>query len=1238
MGLQSLRAGALHLGAAAGTLACVVLLLFGSSSSSAAGPPFLWQSGETGAGAGQTTFPRGVAVAPDGAPNKGHVFVSDQNNIRIDEFTPWGKFVRAWGWDVVASGPGNTGAEFEICVQANGDTCKVGLEGTGTGEFGFFGPQGIAVDSSGAVYVVDQANRRVEKFDREGHFVSMFGGKVNKTKEEAAAPEAQQNRCPVDPGDVCKAGVQGTGNGQFGAWKIGSYIAIDPTDRVYVGDKERVQRFNTAGEYQSQFSIGTETTESLAADTEGNLYLTRSSGGGSATKDGVLKYSASGTLLKTCEVSKPQGIALDPEGRLYVISGETSPVIGKYAPGFVKSNAACEEEEGFGQEEPPSPSPNASTGIAFGFCAGSPKPGDVLLTNASSTKAFVRAYGSGPVGCEAAPPVPPQVTTQYALSVNSDSALLQARITPNFFPDTIYFVEYGTGNCATGGCDSKAPITAAVLTAELTKQALPSSAVSLLGLAPGTTYHYRFVAESTGGGPEYGLRPGGEEGEGGEATFAAGLEGIFTTPSLPSSPAGGCLNEALRTSASAFLPDCRAFEMVSPVGKNGFGIETSIIGVNSLAHAELDQSAGDGAGFAYSSKQAFGDQLGSPWSPQYLAHRDPGAGWSTHGISPQLEGFSASDSARFEFDTEFKYFSEDLSQAWFFHNGEPPLAPCAPQDSPVLYRRDNTTDGFEALHCEPNQPTNPWHSIDLQGVSKDGCRAVFRSTSSLTEEAEPAGPYQLYESDCEGGLPVKSGEGGLRLVSVLPGGEGPCETTSGAGSGTGAQSEGRDMNVWHAFSEDAKRLYWTCGNKLYLRTDPDLSVGGDEEVVEATPKKSGFSLPTFFKTASPDGLRALMVAGGSLWSYDAETHALSEIAAGLPSTGGFLGANEDATRAYLVSTKALTPNPSSEGETAKEGANNLYLFEGGDFTFIGVLSAEDLSSESRKLSPTHLLPYRRASRVSPDGLHVAFISTAQLTGYDNTDQVSGEADNEVYLYDAEPGGPGELHCVSCNPTGARPIGRNVNGEAGVSRFWAAAWIPGWTTQLYQGRPLSADGSLLFFNSIDPLLPRDTNGRKDVYEWERGESVAQCQAKGTGQYVPSAGGCLSLISTGQDSSDSEFIDADTDGSDVFIRTGESLVGTDPGLLDVYDARVNGGFPEPPPPRSACEGGACQSPPGPPVLPTPASSIFEPGGSKPNQRQCPKGKRKVHRAGKTRCVALHHKKHHRRAHRKHGRTAR
>ncbi|HEU4905520.1 MAG TPA: hypothetical protein VFT19_05330, partial [Solirubrobacterales bacterium] len=173
------------------------------AASSPAAPPLLWERC-VGAAADDVScrIPRGVASDP----NDGTVYVTDQANRRIVVFSPWGSIERAWGWDVVESGPGDDTTapedQFEICVPANGDVCKAGVQGSGSGQFGSI-PQGVAVDSSGAVYVVDFSNRRVQKFDSEGNFVLMFGGQVNKTKVEEAAPAAQQNRCTAASGDVC---------------------------------------------------------------------------------------------------------------------------------------------------------------------------------------------------------------------------------------------------------------------------------------------------------------------------------------------------------------------------------------------------------------------------------------------------------------------------------------------------------------------------------------------------------------------------------------------------------------------------------------------------------------------------------------------------------------------------------------------------------------------------------------------------------------------------------------------------------------------------------------------------------------------------------------------------------------------------------------------------------------------------------------------------------------------------
>jgi hypothetical protein len=1306
----------------------------------------------------------------------GHVFVADLASARINEFTAWGEFARTWG------GPGK-----------------------GEGQFGPDAPEGIAVDSAGSVFAVDLGNVRVQKFDPEGHFVLTFGGKVNKSKEEAVAPESEQNLCPVAPTDICQAGTEGTGSGQFGAWADpGSFIAIDrkatstaSDDVIYVGDQNRIQLFDDEGHYIKDLpdpdGVLSGKVQSLAIDPQSeSLYVDLEN------KENAWRLGLTGNEACELEVARPSAIAADISGNVWVVSAEKfgTPSIDMRVVQF--DGGSCKETSSFDATEEGFKN---SSGLAANTCVGSESPGNLFISNASSANAFVRAYGTPPVGCEPAPLKAPEIGAQYAASVGTQSALVRAHISPQFMKDTTFYVEYGTGGCASGGCANRVPLSGSLpLGGGITKAFVTTSSVLLKGLSPGTAYHFRFVAESEGGGPEFGVRPKGDEGLEGEATFGAGIDATFRTPR--SLRPGSCPNQPLRTGASAFLPDCRAYEMVSPVDKNGGSIETFQTLSSGHMPAAHDQSAAGGDGITYSARQAFGDAIGSPYSSQYLSRRDSGTGWSTHSLNAPHEGFPGSEGTLF--DAEYKHFSEDLSQAWLVHAANPPLAPCGPADSSALYRRNNLTDTYEALHCELNRRFVAG-GIELLGVSGDGCRAVFRARGKLTAEAEEggtqSGPAQLYEASCE--APPRP-EGPLRLASILPSGL-RCKGESTAGTETSIGNEGRANPVWHAFSEDGERLYWSCGESLYLREHADqpqsamlhggaggtgkltsgsasvsslvaakgagdLSSGSavignlkttvgsfvvgqpvnpvagkipaGTSVVEVGPGTLTLSAPaeatasavsivskgpqpfaigqTIIGQGIPDGTTISAVGAGTLTlsknatekgnvtfeafsecteaqkacsrpvaepfcdlggckgprfqsatpagakmlftNYDPGTgdyllksfdatgkgsaaEATSTLAAGLKIGGervGLLGASEDLSNVYLVAGKVLTETPNSQGDVAVEGRPNLFFYrESSGFSFVGTLSSADLSPSEEIPSPVHPMLFRRASRVSPDGLHAAFMSSAPLTGFDNTDAESGEADAEVFVYDATANeGAGRIVCASCNPTGARPTGRDIVDK---QTLWAVATIPGWQSQLDPGRPLSENGRRLFFNSFEPLVNRDTNEREDVYEWEEvdGKGKAgeeECEERGAELFDEEASGCISLISSGQSPTDTEFIDADRDGSNVFIRTGESLVPKDPGLVDVYDARIDGGFAEPEPPKPPCEGEGCQSPPPPPALKTPASlGSYPPNAKAAPKQSCPKGRHRAKKKGKSRCVA-NHKRHNRRAHAKQGGAAR
>jgi hypothetical protein len=321
--------------------------------------------------------------------------------------------------------------------------------------------------------------------------------------------------------------------------------------------------------------------------------------------------------------------------------------------------------------------------------------------------------------------------------------------------------------------------------------------------------------------------------------------------------------------------------------------------------------------------------------------------------------------------------------------------------------------------------------------------------------------------------------------------------------------------------------------------------------------------PARFWFASDDGSLAYFTEGETLKAFDIETGATT-IAT---QVVGLMGASEDGSRAYFVSKADLD----GSGDAAA-GQPNVYLVEEGVTTFVATLSVTDVSP-ALLLTPATSFPALRTSSVSTDGRFLAFTSDASLTGADNIDADSGLPDTEAYYYEAD---TDELRCVSCNLTGARPTGRVVKGFAGAEQGFAAQ-IPPWKNQFHAPRVISADGSKVFFESLERLVARDENAMQDVYMWTRSGSEAQCKAIGAELYNPVAGGCISLISSGTGNEDARFVDSTPNGSDVFFKTAASLLPQDPGHVDIYDARVGGGFPPPTTPECEADPASCVEPP-------------------------------------------------------------
>jgi hypothetical protein len=187
------------------------------------------------------------------------------------------------------------------------------------------------------------------------------------------------------------------------------------------------------------------------------------------------------------------------------------------------------------------------------------------------------------------------------------------------------------------------------------------------------------------------------------------------------------------------------------------------------------------------------------------------------------------------------------------------------------------------------------------------------------------------------------------------------------------------------------------------------------------------------------------------------------------------------------------------------------------------------------------------------------------------------------------------------------------------------------------RFLSEDGNRAFFETTEALVGEDSDGGLDTgvdtYEWEA-PGTGSC-SEAAAPFIAQDGGCLYLLSPGDEGENAYFLDASASGEDAFILTRARLAGQDrDSLFDVYDARVGGGLAaQADLPAAACEAEACKGPTGEvPPAPAPASANFQgpgnPAGAKPD---CPRAKRPVKRKGRWVCLPRHPK--HRHSHHPH-----
>jgi hypothetical protein len=1192
-----------------------------------------------GSGPGQLDRPAALAVDNSGSPSKHAIYVSElgvdegpgaSRHPRVQKFDSAGEFVWMIGEGVDQTDGG------DLCTKAEGHVCGKGAESSEEG--GFVSAPSIAVGPGGVLYAVDDVLlpgniriQRLQRFEPSGAQIppeTILQEGTSAVRPRAIAVDAagdlwvtSQNaglRKHCAPGWASCAGPF-----QAGVGFATNALAIDAGGDLYAAQSELRDNgfdfFNVIAAF-----------DPTTGDVLRRFAYTARNGGANAINGLAVHESPDGKILFSPASEEVHYVFEPPPGPVPAApslevpagglgstkatlvaevnpEGKASEVQFQYVDEATYLKDVEELGPGHGFDHAKSTNFEPLAGGATGFnlktaealigCLDPENEAELpespcLLPDTTYRWQVVakNADGEGPGGVEGPPFTTgksPELGEIWATRVGTDTARLHAEVKPNLIPATGFFeyVDDATFQASGFAEASKAPLGTPLDFGA--GEAFTSRSVVVYPLDPGTTYHFRLVADNALIDPV--------QGEAEELH-------TFSPPEVDP-----CANGASRIGPAAFLPDCRAYEMVSPPEKEGGGIRVLL---TDQVPAVLEQSSLAGEKLAYGSVRSFGGAASAPYTSQYIARRLEGKEWETHPINSPRGApiFTALQQT----ETEFQAFSVDLCEAWVESFAEPPLTLEALAGYSNIYRRtDELCSKDDRAHYEAlapleepaSLPPGPEFFTRLLGVSEDGEQAAFTASDAIAPGGS-AGEEQLYEH--------ARGSESPGFVCVLPGGEavsGSCTAGSGTPSNPGAQI-GR-------ISSDGERIFWSTltgsgEGKLYVRIDPDPAIEGDEQtraVSEGGEEQSGTSRSWFWGAAS-DGSTAIFSTevganDSDLYEFDVDLEETSLIAGGVL---GVLGIGEDAARVYFASSEVLSgEEANSNGDKAQAGKANLYVREaGGGIEFIATLASGDLERALQKV------PFRKhTARVSPDGAHAVFTSVAPLSGYDNKGAESKAATEQVYRYDAT---ADELLCVSCNPSRARPAGGSS--------------IPFWQSPMHATRVLSEDGSRLYFESADALAARDTNGKVDVYQWEEPGSGG-CD-EDDGSFSPEAGGCVEPVSSGQGHQDSRFIEASPSGDDVFFATVESLLPQDIGVVDIYDARVGGGLPIPPPKKPVCEGDTCAAQVAPPEEPTPASAGYvappaSPESSPAKRRRCAKGKRRVKRKGKVRCIAKRKAKH-------------
>lgn len=1117
----------------------------------AATPTLACRQGIPGGASAQFEAAGGVAVDDSSSLSHGDVYVEDNGNHRIEKFTEDGEFLLAWG-----AGVADGKAEPETCgpEAAGSVTCQAGLAGAGPGEFESLGPNTVGVDSLGEVYV--GSNGGVQKFGAGGQFEERvtFAGAGAEINALAVAPDnsiyalSSEFGSPVTGVRRYDSSGAEVGTPRDPAAEFSSLITLGRSGELFVKDESaQIAEFEAEGDEVATFPNGEGASGIAFGEERDALYVLTGS------EIHVVALPPPGPLVENEEATaEPAGTAtlratINPEGRQTKYRFEYGLVASSETATETKTMTAEEFEAETVEVKLTGLLPEATYHfrVVVENSAGTPPPEDATFTTLPAVS----------------------IDSESVSQVSSSSARLAATLNPLGLPSEYHF-EYGP----TTGYGSNVPVPEGKA-----GSGVGDVQVSLLleALEPGTTYHYRVVAHNTFGETK-------------------GPDRSFTT----------------QAGESRGLIDGRGWELVSPPDKHGSALEAI------TPEGGVIQAAADGDGLAYIARAPLDAEPAGNRSfaeEQNLATRQA-SGWSSQDIATAHEAVAGLGRGL----SEYRLFSPNLSTGVVEPTGATPLSPQASERTP--YSRD-ASGGFVPLVNPANVPAGtkfgadeeggklePGTGVEFAAAAPDLAHILLSAPQSLTAGFETGGQRALYEWFGET----------LQPVSILPGGL--SAATEGGVVSTG---EGHQL-ARGAISSDGNRVFFqSVSERLFMRDmEQGESVWLDGPEEGARGSRGGSGEVASYQDASSSGEQVLfedaarLTVGATANEGEPDLYMCETVTSvderscaakgdlkdltidanpgeAADVLGAVIGSSEDGSYVYFVANGVLSNHgtavagathgdcgePSGSLPTATLSCN-LYMSHNGVITLVAVLSNRDFPDWEAG-APPHSDLSALTARVSPNGRFLAFMSQRSLTGFDNRDATSGVPDEEVFMYDAS---SGRTVCASCNPSSARPAGvldpKFGSNELPVlvdrPHVWAEQWlagsIPGWTAAQvhvawYQSRYLSNEGRL-FFNSSVGLVPKDTNGQQDVYEFEP-EGLGGCTSatlQGSVMFVKEVagspvGGCVGLISSGTSSEESAFLDASAmgpggeEGEDVFFLAATKLAPQDVDrVLDAYDAHV------------------------------------------------------------------------------------